>query len=115
MDNATAPHAKRLLWAGFFSIFAAGVGFSVRAGILPDWAAAYGFTNTELGGITGGGLIGFGIVIILGSLIADRIGYGSPSHFTRDFKRRYGLAPGRYATAFEHGSTVSDAAAGPQL
>ena len=47
--------------------------------------------------------------------VADRIGYGSPSHFTRDFKRRYGLAPGRYATAFEHGSTVSDAAAGPQL
>jgi MFS family permease len=76
MDNATAPNAKRLLWAGFFSIFAAGVGFSVRAGILPDWARAYGFTNTELGGITGGGLIGFGIVIILGSLIADRIGYG---------------------------------------
>src|SRR5262245_20462592 len=72
----TAPNAYRLLYAGFFSIFAAGVGFSVRAGILPDWARAYGFTNTELGAITGGGLTGFGIVIILGSLIADRIGYG---------------------------------------
>jgi AraC-like DNA-binding protein len=47
--------------------------------------------------------------------VADRIGYGSPSHFTRDFKRRYGLAPGRYATAFEQGSTVSDGAPGPQL
>jgi AraC-like DNA-binding protein len=47
--------------------------------------------------------------------VADRIGYGSPSHFTRDFKRRYGLAPGRYASAFEQGSTVSDAEAGPQL
>src|SRR5262249_15781189 len=58
--------------------FTAGVGFSVRAGILPDWARAYGFTNTELGGITGGGLVGFGILIILGSLIADRIGYGIP-------------------------------------
>jgi MFS family permease len=76
MDLTTGTNAKRLLWAGFFSIFAAGVGFSVRAGILPDWAAAYGFTNTELGGITGGGLIGFGAVIILGSLIADHIGYG---------------------------------------
>ncbi|MCI0457865.1 MAG: MFS transporter [Gemmataceae bacterium] len=72
----TAPNAYRLLWAGFFSIFAAGVGFSVRAGILGDWASAYGFTNTELGTITGGGLVGFGVVIILGSLIADRIGYG---------------------------------------
>jgi AraC-like DNA-binding protein len=47
--------------------------------------------------------------------VADRIGYGSPSHFTRDFKRRYGLAPGRYASAFEQGSTVSDSAPGPQL
>lgn len=47
--------------------------------------------------------------------VADRIGYGSPSHFTRDFKRHYGLAPGRYATAFEQGSTVSLAEAGPQL
>ena len=76
MNNGTLPHAQRLLWAGFFSIFAAGVGFSVRAGILGDWAAAYGFTQTELGDITGGGLTGFGIVIILGALIADRIGYG---------------------------------------
>jgi MFS family permease len=72
----TASHPYRLLYAGFFSILAAGVGFSVRAGILPDWAREFGFTNTELGAITGGGLIGFGIVIILGSLIADRVGYG---------------------------------------
>lgn len=76
MQTGTSTNAKRLLWAGFFSILTAGVGFSVRAGILPDWARAYGFTNTELGGITGGGLVGFGIVIILGSLIADRVGYG---------------------------------------
>lgn len=76
MSNGTVPNAQRLLWAGFFAIFAAGVGFSVRAGILNDWARAYGFTNTELGGITGGGLIGFGIVIIIGSLIADHVGYG---------------------------------------
>src|SRR5262249_16314099 len=76
MNNATSPHPKRLLCAGFFSIFTPAVGFSGRAGILADWARAYGFTNTELGGITGGGLVGFGIVIILGSLIADRIGYG---------------------------------------
>src|SRR2546430_7721706 len=76
MENGTAPHAKRLLWAGFFAIFAAGVGFSVRGGILIDWAKDYGFTQAELGKITGGGLTGFGIIIILGSLIADRVGYG---------------------------------------
>ncbi len=67
---------KRLLWASFFSIFAAGVGFAVRGGILGDWATLYGFTNTELGQITGGGLTGFGIIIILFSFVADKVGYG---------------------------------------
>jgi MFS family permease len=77
MDNGTEPeNAKLLLWAGFAAIFASGVGFSVRTGVLGDWASNYGFTMSELGGITGGGLWGFGIIIILGSLIADRIGYG---------------------------------------
>jgi MFS family permease len=66
----------RLLWAGFFAIFASGVGFAVRARVLALWAADYGFTMTELGEITGGGLVGFGIIILIGSLIADRIGYG---------------------------------------
>lgn len=75
-QNAIAPNASRLLWAGFTAILAAGVGFSVRAGVLGQWADQFGFTMTELGTITGGGLTGFGIVIILSSLIADRIGYG---------------------------------------
>ncbi len=71
-----APNAQRLLWAGFTAILAAGVGFSVRAGILGQWAEQFGFTMTELGAITGGGLTGFGIVIIVTSLFADSIGYG---------------------------------------
>lgn len=74
--DTITPNAKRLLWAGFTAILAAGVGFSVRAGVLGQWADQFGFTMTELGTITGGGLTGFGIVIILSSLIADRIGYG---------------------------------------
>jgi len=76
MSNGTAPNAQRLLWAGFFSIFAAGVGFGVRGSILVDWAHQFGFTQTELGGISGGGLWGFGLVVIAGCLLADRIGYG---------------------------------------
>ncbi|WP_437188141.1 MFS transporter [Planctomicrobium sp. SH668] len=71
-----APNAHRLLYAGFMAILAAGVGFSVRGGILGQWAKEFGFTMTELGGITGGGLVGFGLVIILTSLFADKIGYG---------------------------------------
>lgn len=78
MDNSSgvAPNAKRLLWAGFMAILAAGVGFSVRGGILGQWAEKFGFTMTELGTITGGGLTGFGLVIIATSLFADKIGYG---------------------------------------
>jgi MFS family permease len=76
MQNETPSNANRLLWAGFFSIFAAGVGFSVRGGILVYWARDFGFTLSDLGGITGGGLTGFGVIIILGSLIADKVGYG---------------------------------------
>lgn len=75
-DDAVAPNAKRLLWAGFMAILAAGVGFSVRGGILGQWSEQFGFTMTELGAITGGGLTGFGIIIILTSLFADTVGYG---------------------------------------
>lgn len=73
---AAAPNAQRLLWAGFMAILAAGVGFSIRGGILGQWADQYGFTMTELGGITGGGLTGFGIIILLSSFLADAVGYG---------------------------------------
>jgi MFS family permease len=76
MNTGTAPNAQRLLWAGFFCIFASGVGFGVRAAVLVAWAKDYGFTQAELGDISGGGLWGLGVIIILGSLIADRIGYG---------------------------------------
>src|SRR6187431_272660 len=72
-----SPNASRLLWAGFMAILAAGVGYSVRGGILGQWAEQYGFTQTELGAITGGGLTGFGIIILLSALIADKIGYGT--------------------------------------
>jgi len=75
-SGAIAPNANRLLYAGFVAILAAGVGFSIRGGILGDWGAQFGFTQSDLGKITGGGLTGFGIIILLSSLIADRLGYG---------------------------------------
>ncbi|MBN8249253.1 MAG: MFS transporter [Verrucomicrobia bacterium] len=74
-DGASA-NAQRLLWAGFMAILAAGVGFGVRGGILADWGAQYGFTQTELGQVTGFGLVGFGVVILIGALLADVVGYG---------------------------------------
>ncbi|MBW3599198.1 MAG: hypothetical protein KY475_18245, partial [Planctomycetes bacterium] len=61
--------------ASFFTLIAAGVGFAIRSGILGDWAAEFGFTKGELGTITGGGLVGFGVTIIIFSLFVDQIGY----------------------------------------
>ncbi|MEQ9411944.1 MAG: MFS transporter [Fuerstiella sp.] len=75
---AAAPpeNAKRLLWAGFMAILAAGVGFAIRGGILDNWGREYGFTQSELGVITGAGLTGFCFGIIIGGVVADIIGYG---------------------------------------
>ena len=72
----SSANANRLLWAGFMAILAAGVGFGVRGGILGDWAREYGFTQTQVGEVTGFGLVGFGVVILIGAVLADIIGYG---------------------------------------
>ncbi len=67
---------KILFWASFFTLIAAGIGFSVRGAILKDWGTQFSFTQSELGTITGGGLIGFGLAIIFFSFFADWFGYG---------------------------------------
>ena len=71
-----APNAKRLLWAGFMAILAAGVGFAIRGGILDNWGREFGFTNLQLGAIGGAGFTGFCFGIIIGGVVVDKIGYG---------------------------------------
>jgi MFS family permease len=71
-----APNAKRLLFAGFMAILAAGIGFGIRGGILANWAADFGFTGAQLGAIGGAGFTGFCFGIIIGGVIVDKIGYG---------------------------------------
>jgi len=65
-----------LFWASFLTLIAAGIGFSVRTAILKDWGNQFGFTQAELGTINGGGLVGFGVTIIVLSFFADVLGYG---------------------------------------
>jgi MFS family permease len=67
----------QIFLASFMTLIAAGMGFAIRAAILGDWEREFGFTKAELGTITGGGLVGFGITIIICSIFADRIGYRS--------------------------------------
>ncbi|RPI84432.1 MAG: MFS transporter [Planctomycetaceae bacterium] len=75
-NSSTISSSHRALFlASFFTLIAAGIGFSVRGAILDDWGAAFGFDKTALGGLTGAGLVGFGVTIIIGSLFADMIGY----------------------------------------
>ena len=74
--ETTVPNAKRLLWAGFMAILAAGVGFALRGGIFGAWASEYGFNASQLGAIGGAGFSGFCFGIIIGGVIVDKIGYG---------------------------------------
>src|SRR5438477_1855185 len=74
--NSVTSSQRRLFLASFITLIAAGVGFSIRSGILDDWGREFGFTQTELGAITGSGLWGFGLAIVFFSLFADRVGYG---------------------------------------
>src|SRR5688572_30748087 len=67
---------KRLLWAGFTAILAAGVGFAIRGGILDNWGSEFGFTQAQLGNLGGAGFTGFCFGMIIGGVIADRVGYG---------------------------------------
>lgn len=65
----------KIFWASFLTLIAAGIGFAVRGAVLAEWSSIFGFTQTELGTITGGGLVGMAFTIIGFSLFADRIGY----------------------------------------
>lgn len=66
---------KSIFFASFMTLIAAGVGFAIRAGILADWGAQFGFTKSELGQLFGAGLAGFGVTIIFFSFFADSVGY----------------------------------------
>lgn len=74
-DEAPGLNEKIIFVACIMTLISAGIGFAVRADILGNWARQFHFTQTELGGIVGGGLTGFGISIIILSFFADHIGY----------------------------------------
>jgi MFS family permease len=76
MDNGIAPNAKRLLWAGFLAIFAAGIGLAIRGGLFAEWLRTFNFTALQVGLINGAGFTGFCFGIIIGGIIVDKVGYG---------------------------------------
>ena len=72
---ATVRNADRLFLGSFLAMIAIGMGFSARAAILGDWGATFGFTKAELGVITGFGLTGFGLTVMLFSVLVERWGF----------------------------------------
>jgi len=76
MSDNQQVNRKRLLWAGFVAILAAGVGFGIRGGIFANWASDFGFSGAQLGAIGGGGFTGFCFGIMIGGVVVDKIGYG---------------------------------------
>ncbi len=56
IDDVVSTNNKILFWASFLTLIAAGMGFSIRGDILSDWGKDFGFTQTDLGEITGMGL-----------------------------------------------------------
>lgn len=76
MSDNDQVNRKRLLWAGFVAILAAGVGFGIRGGIFTNWASDFGFTGSQLGAIGGAGFTGFCFGIMIGGVVVDKIGYG---------------------------------------
>src|SRR5262245_11965681 len=75
-NEAIAPNAKRLFWAGFMAILAAGVGMGIRGGIYDNWGGEFGFSAKQVGDIGGAAFSGFCFGIIIGGVVCDKIGYG---------------------------------------
>lgn len=74
--DRVGSNEKILFLASFLTLIAAGMGFAIRGDIISDWGKQFGFTQGELGIITGQGLAGFGLTIIFFSFFSDILGYG---------------------------------------
>jgi MFS family permease len=76
MTQPDTPNNRgRLFLASFLAMIAIGMGFSARGAILKTWGAEFGFTQSELGVLTGSGLVGFGLTVMLFSVLVERWGY----------------------------------------
>ena len=66
---------QRLFVGSIVALVATAFGFVIRAGLLSQWGTEFNLSGVELGWISGAGVLGFPLTIILFSLIIDKIGY----------------------------------------
>ena len=107
-----SDNSGRLFVASFLAMIAIGMGFSARGAILGTWGADFGFTKSELGIITGFGLTGFGMTVMLFSVLVERWGYKVMLFATFAFHLLSGVITGPICTPSSRPlPTFSDAAA----
>ncbi len=64
-----------LFWGSFLALTAAGVGFVFRSMVPALWGEHFQVSDTEVGALFGAGLWPIAIMMILFSLVVDKIGY----------------------------------------
>jgi len=69
-----------IFWASFAALGAAGLGFALRVLSIVHWGPEYGITGQDAGAIFGLSLWPIAVMMILFSLIVDKVGY-RPSMF----------------------------------
>ncbi len=82
----THREKQMLLWASFLSLMAAGVGFVFRAMVPALWAKEFGVDDSAVGRLFGAGLWPIAIMMILFSLLVDKIGYKKSMFFAFVFQ-----------------------------
>ncbi len=65
---------SRLFNASCIALVVTALTFSVRAGMIGDWSAEFGLTNTEVGWIIGTAFWGFTLAMVIGGPLVDVIG-----------------------------------------
>ncbi|MFO1490071.1 MAG: MFS transporter [Kiritimatiellia bacterium] len=80
-QGMTATTRRMLFWACFTAIAATSAVFAIRGQVIMDWAREFGLNETQKGEILGVGLWPFAGMIVLASLLVDRVGYGKTMAF----------------------------------
>jgi MFS family permease len=79
-SDLTGREKKLLFWASFFSLAAAGFGFSFRVAMSGAYGGELGLTNHQIGMVFGASLWPIAITMIGFSLVVDRTGYKIPMY-----------------------------------
>ena len=96
----TETQKKRLFWASFLSLAAAGFGFAFRIAHMGSYGAEFGLTGLQVGLIAGSCFWPIAITMILFSLVVDKTGYKVPMFIAAGLQAISGIGTAM-ATGYE--------------